>query len=201
MMNYLAHCFLAQKDAQSLMGNLLGDFIKGADLRNQPERVMLGLENHQAVDRFTDQHEALRPLKQTLSKARRRFSGIISDVVFDHFLSKHWEQFSDQDIELFIENCYTEILSVQHLMHDSMRRAMVFMVEDDGLRINREMSGIGQTLDRLSQRIRFENKLRGAIDEVEANYSAYENGFLALFPDLNTYIAQLAIEKPLSLEE
>lgn len=200
-MNYLAHCFLAQKDAESLLGNLLGDFIKGADLKNQPERVLLGLENHQAVDRFTDQHAALRPLKQALSKERRRFSGIISDVVFDHFLSKHWQQFSDQDIEIFIEHCYTEILSVQHLMHHSMRRAMVFMVEDDGLRINRELNGIGQTLDRLSQRIRFENKLRGAINEVEANYSAYEDGFLALFPDLKTYIEQLAIEKPLSLEK
>ena len=179
------------------MGNLLGDFIKGADLKNQPERVMLGLENHRAVDRFTDQHYALTPIKHALSKARRRFSGIISDVVFDHFLIKHWQQFSDQSLDEFIEHSYTEILSVQHLMHDSMRRAMVFMVDDDGLRINQEMSGVGQTLDRLSQRIRFKNQLRGAIDEVEANYADYENGFLTLFPDLKEHVEQLSIEKSL----
>ena len=179
------------------MGNLLGDFIKGADLESQPQRVMLGLENHQAVDRFTDQHHALVPLKQTLSKARRRFSGIIADVVFDHFLTKHWEKFSDQDIDLFIDFCYTEIINVQHLMHDSMRRAMIFMVDDDGLRINQELSGVGQTIDRLSQRIRFENKLHGAIVEVEANYDAYESTFLSLFPDLQEHIEKLAIETTL----
>lgn len=194
-MNYLAHCFLAQKDGQSLMGNLLGDFIKGADLKNQPERVMLGLENHQAVDKFTDHHHALIPLKQTLSKSRRRFSGIISDVVFDYYLSKHWHLFSDQDMNEFIDHCYVEILAVQHLMHDSMRRAMIFMVEDDGLRINQEMKGVAQTLDRLSRRIRFKNNLTGAISEVEANYDFYEAGFLELFPDLKKHIEQLSIEK------
>ena len=180
------------------MGNLLGDFIKGADLKKQPERVILGLQNHQSVDRFTDQHQVLRPLKQILSKERRRFSGIISDVAFDYFLSKHWERFSEQDIDVFVEHCYREILSVQHLMHDSMRRAMVFMVEDDGLRINREMSGVGKTLDRLSRRIRFENKLYGAIDEVEANYAAYEEAFLILFPDLKACIEQSPIEQAVS---
>lgn len=193
-MNYLAHCFLAQKDGQSLMGNLLGDFIKGADLKSQPERVLLGLKNHQAVDRFTDQHPALIPFKQTLSQARRRFSGIIADVVFDYFLTKHWEKFTDQDKDEFIEHCYAEILSVQPLMHDSMRRAMRFMVNDDGLRFNQTLSGVGQTLDRLSRRIRFENQLQGAIVEVEANYAAYEAGFLVLFPDLKEHIQQLAIE-------
>lgn len=193
-MNYLAHCFFAQTDAQSLMGNLLGDFIKGADLKNQPQQVILGLENHKAVDRFTDQHPALQPLKQSLSSERKRFSGIISDVVFDHFLFKHWAQFSNKDIEMFIDHCYSEILSVQNLMHESMRRAMVFMVEDDGLRINRELSGVGQTIDRLSQRIRFKNKLWGAIEEVEANYTSYEDSFLILFPDLKTHIEQLSIE-------
>ena len=200
-MNYLAHCFLAQKDGESLMGNLLGDFIKGADLKSQSQRVMLGLENHQAVDRFTDQHQSLRPLKKNLSKARRRFSGIISDVVFDHFLVKHWEQFSDQGLDDFIEHSYREILSVQHFMHEPMRRAMIFMVEDDGLRINQEISGVSQTLDRLSHRIRFKNQLRGAIDEVEENYVGYENGFLSIFPDLKDHIEQLAIETPLILEK
>lgn len=195
-MNFLAHCFLAQPNGASLMGNLLGDFIKGADLTQQSEQVLLGLKNHQAVDRFTDQHAVLPPLKQCLSQPRRRFSGIIADVVFDYFLSKHWQQFSAQDSEQFIEHCYAEILSMQPQMHDSMWRSMQFMVNDDGLRINRDLVGVGLTLDRLSRRIRFDNKLLGAIVEVEQHYAAYENAFLQLFPDLIKHIQQLAIEQP-----
>lgn len=194
-MNYLAHCFLAQPNRYSLMGNLLGDFIKGADLANLPEPVLLGLENHRLVDRFTDANPALPPLKAALSPMRRRFSGLISDVVFDYFLQKHWRQFSDQAIDDFVEHVYAELLVVQDLMHEPMRRVVVMLCTHNGLRANRTQQGLARTLDRLSQRIRFKNELAGAIVEVKANFAAYEEAFLQLFPELIEHVNQQAIEK------
>jgi len=96
----------AQPNQYSLYGNLLGDFIAGADLESMPNSVLQGLENHKLVDRFTDSHDSLKPLKELLSKERKRFSGIMSDVVFDYFLIKHWEKFSDQDIHAFVQTAY-----------------------------------------------------------------------------------------------
>ncbi|MGH1543587.1 MAG: ACP phosphodiesterase [Arenicella sp.] len=193
-MNFLAHCFLAQPNRQSLYGNLLGDFIKGADLMSLPKPVILGLENHREVDHFTDQHPVLPPLKKMLSPQRRRFSGLISDVAFDYFLIKHWSKFTARNLDEFVEFVYDELRLVQPIMHASMSRSMQFMFDDDGLRTNRDLAGVGRTLDRLSHRIRFKNKLAGAIEEVELNYTAYNAAFLHLFPELLSHINMKAIE-------
>ncbi len=194
-MNFLAHCFLAQATPFSLYGNLLGDFIAGADLDKQADEVLKGLENHKLVDRFTDAHPALPPLKLILSKDRRRFTGIISDVAFDYFLIKHWEKFSDRDLRGFVDEVYVNIRQVIPLMHPRMVQSMEFMLNDDGLLVNQSMEGVGKTLNRLSHRIRFKNKLHGAVEEVEQHYAEFEGAFLWLFPDLMASVVDEGIEK------
>lgn len=193
-MNFLAHCYLAKPTAQSLFGNLLGDFTRGAQLNEHPQAVLLGLKNHQAVDKFTDAHPSLIQLKQVVSQQRRRFVGVMADVTFDYFLSKHWQQFTDQNFDVFVDHCYDELHASLDSMHPKMREAMLFMVKDDGLRINTSMQGVGKTLDRIANRIRFKNSFHGAIGEIEANYNEYEAAFLWLFPELKAHIESLAIE-------
>ena len=175
--------------------SLLGDFIAGADLINLSDEIKLGLENHKLVDRFTDSHPSLLPLKSIISKDRRRFLGIISDVVFDYFLIKHWQSFSEHDLDNFVQDVYQKVESVIPLMHERMARAMRFMLDENGLLVNQNLEGVGKTLNRLSQRIRFENKLMGAIEEVEAHYDAFESAFLTLFPALIEAVETSRIEK------
>jgi acyl carrier protein phosphodiesterase len=70
-MNYLAHLFLAEDTAESLIGNLLGDFVKGS-LESHKERysedILKGIETHRKADSFTDTHCIFRRSKQRLSK-------------------------------------------------------------------------------------------------------------------------------------
>jgi len=148
-MNFLAHCYFAKPTPLSLYGNLLGDFIAGADLQSLPIEVMKGLENHKLVDRFTDSHSALLPLKSVISKNRRRFLGIISDVVFDYFLIKHWNQYSEQILDVFVEDTYQKINTMIPNMHARMASSMQFMVDENGLLVNQNLEGVGKTLDRL----------------------------------------------------
>ena len=183
-MNFLAHCFLSKGTAFSVYGNLLGDFITGADLQALPNEVLLGLENHKLVDRFTDAHSALEPLKTIVSKDRRRFIGIMSDVVFDYFLIKHWRDFSSAEIMVFVDDIYAKIQQVLPVMHPRMQQSMQFMLNHNGLLINNDIAGVSVTLNRLSKRIRFKNKLHGAGQEIEENYSAFETAFLILMPEL-----------------
>ena len=62
-MNYFAHLVLAQPTVESTVGNLLGDFARGVDRANLPTSIKAGLDNHRAVDRFTDSHPTIRHLK------------------------------------------------------------------------------------------------------------------------------------------
>jgi acyl carrier protein phosphodiesterase len=55
-MNYLAHLFLADDTPESLIGNLLGDFLKGVNKEQYSIAIQLGIELHRKVDVCTDSH-------------------------------------------------------------------------------------------------------------------------------------------------
>ena len=53
-MNFFAHLVLAEPTPQSRLGNLMGDFCQGLDLKTLPVAVQAGIWRHRAIDRFTD---------------------------------------------------------------------------------------------------------------------------------------------------
>ena len=53
-MNHLAHCFLSFGDEDILLGNFLGDFVKGHDWEKYPRGIQRGILLHRAIDSFTD---------------------------------------------------------------------------------------------------------------------------------------------------
>ena len=69
-------------------------------------------------------------------------------------------------------------------MPDRMQLAMHTMIREDWLGGYTQLSFIDSTLNRMSKRMRFENKLYGSVAEIEDNYELMEAGFLKLYPDL-----------------
>ena len=183
-MNYLAHMLLSRPDAESLVGNLMGDFRKYLNGNKLPHNTLAGIQNHMDVDKLTDNHPLVCELKRKFSPDRRRFAGIILDVAFDYYLIKHWQQFSNSELEEFISSSHSSLESQWHIMPERMQYVMTYMIRDKWLLSYSDMNGIGYALDRMSKRIRFENKLSGAVEEVKENYDVIERGFLNFFPEL-----------------
>ncbi|MGD8592085.1 MAG: ACP phosphodiesterase [Gammaproteobacteria bacterium] len=194
-MNYLAHLYLAQRNPHSLVGNLMGDFIRGINVSELPPVIARGVQNHKAVDRFTDSHTILRSLKANFSTQRRRFAGIIIDVVFDHFLIKHWENYSSENLDDFTAYCYNSLASLHEVMPTRMQQKVDWMIRCDLLNSYAGLNGVSNALNGMSRRIRFENRLAGAIEEVENHYAALEQGFLAFFSQLCAHIRAENIEE------
>ncbi len=191
-MNYLAHLSLAQPDSHSLVGNLMGDFMKGVRLADLPIGIQRGIENHWAVDRFTDNHPAVLALKPLFSARYRRFSGIIVDISFDYFLTKHWSTFHALPLRTLLDNSYVGLLAGRDHMPERMKTTVEQMAAQDWLGSYAQFEQVSFALDRVAQRIRFSNRFNGAGREAERHYVALEQAFLMLYPDLQAHIqAQL----------
>ncbi|OHY82794.1 ACP phosphodiesterase [Marinobacter sp. AC-23] len=186
-MNHLAHLFLAPDSPEARVGSVLGDFTRGVDLAALPYSVRLGVRHHLAVDSFTDKHPDVLASKRLFSAQRRRFSGVALDVLYDHFLLRHWDKFTDVDQHTFIRTVYTELQNNENLMSPAMSRTTRHMVRNDWFGSYRNLDNIGYALDRVAERIRFHNAFAGIIEEIRPLHSELEERFLSFFPDLQSF--------------
>ncbi len=186
-MNHLAHVFLAPDSTEARVGSILGDFTRGIDVSLLPIPVQQGIRHHRAVDSFTDQHPEVLASKAVFSRQRRRFAGVALDILYDHYLLRHWQRFSQTDRDIFVERIYQELQRNEHLMPEKMAQVTRRMVEHDWFGAYRDLESIGYALDRVAGRIRFANKFTGMIDEIRANDVELEKRFLRFFPDLQFF--------------
>jgi len=186
-LNHLAHVFLAPDSPEARVGSILGDFTRGIDVSLLPVSVQQGIRHHRAVDSFTDQHPEVLASKAIFSRQRRRFAGVALDILYDHYLLRHWQRFSQTDRGIFVECIYQELQRNKHLMPEKMAQVTRRMVEHDWFGAYRDLESIGYALDRVAGRIRFANKFTGMIDEIRANDVELEKRFLRFFPDLQSF--------------
>jgi len=106
-MNYLAHALLAEPYAHSVLGNLAGDLVKGPlSAHRLHPRVADGVRRHRRIDALTDAHAQSHALRQLFERSQRRYAPIVQDVVFDFFLTRHWERFCSIDRRAFTKDVY-----------------------------------------------------------------------------------------------
>lgn len=189
-MNYLAHLFLSPDIPEIRVGNLMGDFAKGANFEHLPEPVQQGIYLHRKIDKFTDQHPTVKALKQLLSPERRRFSGIISDIVFDHLLAKLWSEYSESALTDFAKLRYQELNDLSYLMPEQMQLMTSRMIYGNWLEGYQEQRAVSGAINGVSKRIRFNNNLFGAAEEVMPAIAIYQQAFVTFFPELIQFVEQ-----------
>ena len=190
-MNYLAHLFFAADNTESRIGNLLGDFCRGVDVKNLPEAVQQGLRLHREVDAFTDRSPEVLAAKQYFSAKRRRFAGIAIDMLFDHFLIRHCLLFHPQPFDLYAYQLYQKLAADLPLMPASMQPTVSAIIRQDWFLSYADINQLGRALDRVAQRIRFANQFTGAAADIQPHYVELEQLFLQFFPRLQQHVRQL----------
>ncbi len=195
-MNYLAHLYLANDTPESLIGNLLGDFLKGVDKKQYSIYIQQGIELHYKIDAYTDSHPIFREAKRLISTERRKYAGVLIDVFYDHFLAKHWTSYSSMSLKGFSQKVYAVLWNNQSLLPDTIRKVLPHMIEQDWLVSYQEIGGIEHALNRLAQRAKKGNLLIGSVEELKAHYEELYLSFKIFFPELVSYVKEQS-----SLEE
>lgn len=183
-MNFLAHLRLGPDEPQLALGGLLGDFVKGPlDTIALPDTVRQGIWLHRRIDAFTDRHPLVARSKARVTSERRRYAGIMVDMFYDHLLACHWQRFADQPLADFTARMYQAVLAQQTLMPERARKVLVRMAQEDWLGSYAELNNLHLALNNMARRLRPGNRLPGAVDELEWDYSGFEADFLAFMPE------------------
>lgn len=187
-MNFLAHLFLADDSPESRIGSLMPDLVRGPLPRDLHPVVAAGAMLHRKVDGFTDTHRIFYQSRQRLRERHGLYSGILVDVIYDHYLAANWQRWHDQSLDAFVADVHGSFTQGCDHMPERMRTIVGRMDSQQWLLCYASLDGIELTLQRMSLRLseRFDRdvRLHDAMDEMRAEYDAFGDDFAGFFPQL-----------------
>lgn len=188
-MNFLAHIYLSGNIPGLIVGNFIADYVKGNKKNAYPGLIRQGIELHRAIDDFTDHHPYTEISKQRLRPKYGKYSGVIVDVYYDHFLAANFREFSTVPLKTYAASVYSLLTDNQYIMPDKVKDFLPFMVERNWLVSYATLEGVGRALRGLSKRVNFENKMDESGEDLKLMYGAFEEDFRRFFPELITFAA------------
>lgn len=183
-MNHLAHCLLSGESESVLLGNFIGDYVKGNAWKHYPAGVQYGLLLHRHIDSFTDVHPLARRSVHRLRPVAGRYAAPVTDVLYDHLLAIHWDKFTPVPFDVFTEKTYRQLVSLTAQMPPELQERLPRMVAGRFLHGYSKREGLAWILDRFS--VRLGNKFDAAL--VSGHFfekiDHYAEDFNSFFPEL-----------------
>ena len=186
-MNYLAHSYLSYQQPDLIIGNFIADSIRGNHFEGLTDGVIEGIRLHRKIDTFTDSHPIYLTSKHRFSKDFDKYSGVLMDIIYDHYLAKNFEQYSTLPLQTHADSIYDILKNNHHFLPENAKRFYGYMTERNILFHYSTLKGIETVLTHLSGRIRNRFELQLAIPILEANYQEIEEEFAIFFDDLQAF--------------
>ncbi|MBL7844908.1 MAG: DUF479 domain-containing protein [Cyclobacteriaceae bacterium] len=187
-MNFLAHISLSGDNPKIMVGNFIGDFVKGRNLLEQFEpEIARGIALHRAIDEFTDSHPIVTVSKNRLRPTYRHYSAVIVDMFYDHLLAKNWEQYYTDFLPDFAERSYHTLEKFHHILPEGVKFMLPYMTKGNWLVNYARMEGIERALTGMARRSKHESKMELAVEDLKKNYADFTQEFSIFYPQLQAF--------------
>lgn len=197
-MNFLAHAYLSGNDENIIVGNFIADHVKGKVINNYNVEILKGIKLHRRIDAFTDSHPIVRESTGRLKEQFGRFSGVIVDMFYDHFLAKNWNDYSEVPIKKFTAGIYRVMMNHFMILPPKTRRILPFIMADDWMASYANLEGLNMALTGMSRRTNFNSGMEHAVEALKKDYSLYKDEFSAFFVELSADSSRFLTEIDMS---
>jgi len=198
-MNYLAHIYLSGESEEIMLGNFIGDYVKGSKYKDYPEKVAFGIQLHRSIDLFTDSHPEVRQCIDMFRPEYGRYAGIVVDVFFDHFLAANWNQYSSHTLRQVAKHAHAVFLSNFFLLPFRVKQFLPFLIQHKRLESYAQMESMYQVLEIMSRRTSLPSKSEWAMQVLIQEYDRFGALFQRFFVDMVNYVEHdfgIQISKP-----
>ena len=189
-MNFLAHTYLSGCNEEIIVGNFMGDYVKGRDYLLFPEQVKKGILLHRDIDSFTDTHEITRISKQRIASRYHKYAGIITDIFYDHFLASLWDNYSTLPLNEYVNRTYDILKRNYKVLPDGIKNWFPTFLENNWMMAYTTVDGIALVLERMSEVTSLPNHSAYAVEVLSDQYSVFKEDFLVFFPSIIQFLEE-----------
>lgn len=181
-MNFLAHTYLSGCNEEIIVGNFMGDYVKGKNYLLFPELIKKGILIHRDIDTFTDMHPITRQSKQRIAAKYHKYAGIIIDIFYDHFLASLWDDFSNISLNEFVSRSYDLLKRNYKVLPEAIKRWFPTFLENNWMMAYTTVDGIEMVLERMAANTSLPNHAEYAVEVLSNQYETFKKDFLEFFP-------------------
>ncbi|ANI29476.1 ACP phosphodiesterase [Yersinia entomophaga] len=184
-MNFLAHLHLASLSDSSLLGNLMADFVRGNPQHDYSQEVVAGIMMHRRVDVMTDTLPQVKQARLYFSTDFRRVAPITLDVLWDHFLARHWDELvPDIALPAFILQAQQQIIPQLPHTPERFQNLNAYLWPERWLERYAELPFIANVLQGMANRRPKLSALAGSFYDIEQHYQPLEQVFWQFYPQM-----------------
>ncbi len=189
-MNFLAHTYLSGCNEEIVVGNFMGDYVKGKNYIYLPELIKKGVLIHRDIDYFTDTHPVTRRSKRRLVEKYDKYSGVIIDIFYDHFLASLWSSYCDIPLKDYVDKVYDLLKRNYKALPTGIKVWFPTFLENNWMLAYQHIEGIELVLDRMSANTSLPDHTEFAIKVLRRDYELFTNDFNEFFPEIIDFIEE-----------
>ena len=187
-LNFLAHIYLSGDSREILIGNFIGDYIKGKKITGYPAEVKRGIMLHRYIDSFTDFHTNTRLSKKIIAEKYGLYSGIVVDIFYDHFLSANWDRYSDIPFREYIHDRYRKLESGFSIFPAGVKSWFPYFIKSNWLETYTSFNGLNMVFKRMSHRTSLPDHGEYAVNQLQQNYDLLKENFIEFFAEMREMV-------------
>lgn len=184
-MNFLAHSLISleidtKTNQQTLYGNFAGDFYKGLiqnlDLADD---LKGGVILHRLIDKICDRQDNF--TTELLRNNFGRYKGIVSDIMIDHFLAKHFQALFGKDLNAVQRRIFQQINQHRAIFPENFIPMFNWLESRNALSSYADLEFLERVFVGMSSRVKKGEILRNAVTEIRQNYTLLEEAAIQEF--------------------
>jgi len=187
-MNYLSHIYLSSNSEEIMLGNFIGDFVKGQQFMRFPPDVAKGILLHRQIDLFTDSHSSVKECIKKLRPGFGKYSGIVIDIFLDHFLAVNWNHYSYEKLSSFTKRFHAVLLSNFFQLPSQVKMFLPFLIQNKRLQSYISFDGIEKTLSIMVSHTSLPSETEFAMKILDEEYEFFNRAFNQFFPEIIHFV-------------
>ena len=117
----------------------------------------------------------------------RRYGGIITDIVFDHFLALNWKNYDNRPLDIFCQDTTNEIIRYKDCLTDPARDQIDQMIKNRSMEQYVDPRFIRRSLVYLSKKLKRKNPLDSGYSQFKTFELTLKRDFFLFFPKLQDF--------------
>lgn len=182
-MNYLAHLYLSGTNPSVKVGNFIGDYVKGRNYLRYSSPIQKGILLHRQIDTFTDKHPVSKESGTIFKPMYKRYSGVVTDVIYDHFLASNWGRYSDETLKHFVSQSHRILMSNYFTLPGVVKQFLPFLIQSRRMEFYRKMDGVHKTLHIMAGHSSLPDHSNWAMEQLEHHYDYLQSLFFIFFDE------------------